>query len=75
LTFISEHRYRWPITVMCRVLDVSSQAFYQFVGRLASQRDPKQAAVMVHASYTHKRTRIKHLTIDPAKLVAGDTLP
>jgi predicted neuraminidase len=30
---------------------------------------------MVHASYTHKRTRIKHLTIDPAKLVAGDTLP
>jgi len=29
---------------------------------------------LVHATYTWKRTRVKHLVIDPAKLVAGEPL-
>ena len=29
---------------------------------------------MVHMSYTWKRQRVKHVVVDPAKLVAGDVL-
>ena len=45
MRFIGEHRDRWPVTVMCRVLDVSTAAFYQFVGRPASAIQVKQAEV------------------------------
>jgi len=58
LTFIGEHRDRWPITVMCRVLEVSTAAFYQFVGRPASaiktrQAEVTDAIVKIHSQKRH----------------------
>jgi putative transposase len=31
--FIKEHRRRWPVVLMCRVLRVSRNGFYDYVGR------------------------------------------
>ena len=31
--FIREHRVRWPVALMCRVLRVSRNGFYDFAGR------------------------------------------
>ncbi|WP_442505482.1 IS3 family transposase [Novipirellula sp. SH528] len=33
LAFIDKHRDRWPIAVLCRTLEVTRAAYYQFAGR------------------------------------------
>jgi hypothetical protein len=45
LQFIDRHRDHWPITVMCRVLDVSASAFYQFAGRPRSATEAKLVGI------------------------------
>lgn len=37
--FIRDHRQVWPVTVMCRVLDVSCSGFHAFLRRPPSRRD------------------------------------
>ena len=36
--FIEEHRPRWPVRLMCRVLDVSPGGYYDWRGRPPSRR-------------------------------------
>jgi len=45
LQFIDRHRDRWPVTVMCRVLDVTASAFYPFAVRSPSAAETRQAQI------------------------------
>lgn len=58
--FIQSHRRVWPITVQCRVLEVSVSGFHAPIARQASTtpcRYLSDAALLVHIKAVHNRTR------------------
>ena len=46
LSFIHEHRQRWPIAVQCRVLEVSAAAYYKSLGRTESDTSRKSKQII-----------------------------
>ena len=58
--FIRRHRQVWPITVQCRVLEVSVSGYHGHVPRQASEvsrHHPSDEALLVHIRAIHARTR------------------
>jgi len=58
--FIERHRQTWPITVQCRVLNVSVSGYHGRVtrrARNASRRHLSDAALLVHIKAIHSQTR------------------
>ena len=58
--FIARHRRVWPITVQCRVLEVSVSGYHEHVARRSSTRPCRHlsdAALLVHIRTIHARTR------------------
>jgi putative transposase len=45
--FVEAHRGRWPVRLMCRVLDVSPGGYYDWRGRPASSRTQRREALVV----------------------------
>ncbi|WP_345328554.1 IS3 family transposase [Novipirellula rosea] len=45
LTFIDKHRDQWPIAVLCRTLEVTRAAYYQFVGRNVTTTEKKETQI------------------------------
>ena len=43
--FIRDHRHRWPVTAMCRVLEVSASGFHAFMRRPPSAHDIEDEAL------------------------------
>ncbi len=57
--FIQRHRRVWPITVQCRVLEVSVAGYHEHVGRRASEapcRHLSDEALLVHIKALHAET-------------------
>jgi transposase InsO family protein len=58
--FIARHRRVWPITVQCRVLEVSVSGYHGHLVRRSSTRPCRHlsdAALLVHIRAIHARTR------------------
>ena len=58
--FIQRHRQRWPITVQCRVLDVSVSGYHEHVARQSSEaprRHLSDEALLVHIKAIHAQTK------------------
>lgn len=54
---MKEWRLQFPISVMCRVLDVSRGGFYDRVGRKLSRRAQEDERLKAAIKAAHKRTR------------------
>ena len=54
---MSENRARYPIAVMCRVLDVSSSGYYAWVKRRPSARTVTDAALIVEIRAAHAASK------------------
>jgi len=57
LKFISEHRKRWPISIMCRVLQVTRAAFYKWLSRVTSPTQQKQKQIVTEIKRIHSLPR------------------
>src|SRR5690606_19966059 len=58
--FIQRHRQRWPITVQCRVLEVSVSGYHGHVSRQASEapsRHLSDQVLLVHIKAVHAQTK------------------
>jgi putative transposase len=51
--FIEQHRKEWPVTVMCRVLEVSRSGFYAWRKRSASVRSQRQQELVSEMEQIH----------------------
>lgn len=56
-SFIEQHRLRWPIRVMCRVLQVGVSGFYDWRGRPDSARAVRRRALAQKIQRIHKDSR------------------
>ncbi len=54
---IARHRREYPLTLMCRVLDVAPSGFYDWQARGPSGRAQTDAALRVQIAATHARSR------------------
>ena len=55
--FIREHRRRWPVSVMCRVLRVSRTGFYAWRKRKPSRRSQRQRELLEKIRIVHRQNR------------------
>jgi putative transposase len=55
--FIADHREAYPITLMCRVLGVSSSGFYAWQKRPVSKRKRANQRLLAEIQAIHKRSR------------------
>jgi transposase InsO family protein len=53
--FIDEHRKRWPVRVMCRVLEVSAAGFYAWRKRPTSRRARSNAELLSEICRVHRK--------------------
>ena len=57
LKFIAKHRSRWPLTVLCRVLEVTRAAFYKWLKRTPNPTQQKQQQIVKEIKQIHARPR------------------
>lgn len=55
--FINEHRRRWPVVVMCRVLHVARSGFYAWHKREPSARQKRQEDLLTKIRQVHQHNR------------------
>ena len=55
--FIAAHRHRFAVTVMCRVLGVSSSGYYAAQQRQPSGRSQENQRLLVHMRLVHRASR------------------
>jgi len=55
--FVREHRRRWPVGVMCRVLKVSRGGFYGWCKRRPSRRSRREAELLVKIRKVYQDSR------------------
>lgn len=55
--FIADHREAYPITLMCRVLGVSTSGFYAWQGRPVCQRQQANQHLLAEIQAIHERSR------------------
>jgi putative transposase len=53
---VSDHRDRYPVRVMCRVLGVSSSGYYAWRGRALSRRALANAQVLAKIREIHEQS-------------------
>jgi putative transposase len=58
--FIQEHKDRWPVTVMCETLDVSSAGFYAWCSRPTSDQQKRRDALLVEIRSIHADVRQRY---------------
>ena len=59
LQFIAEHQHRWPIIVMCRVLEVTRAAFSKWLNRQPSATDQNQKQIVNEIKRIHALPRYR----------------
>jgi putative transposase len=55
--FIKRHREIWPVTVMCRVLQVSRSGFFGWQRRPVSRRDRRQRELIEKIKVVYQENR------------------
>jgi transposase InsO family protein len=55
--FVREHRRRWPVDLMCRVLKVSRSGYYGWRQRTPSRRARRTAELLTKIRRTHQENR------------------
>jgi putative transposase len=55
--FVKDHRRRWPVQVICRVLKVTRSGFYAWLTRKPSRRAVRQAALLAKIRAAHAQNR------------------
>lgn len=58
--FVQRHRHAWPVSVQCRVLQVSAAGYHAYLARQASdaqRRHLSDEALLVHIKALHAETR------------------
>ena len=55
--FIEEHQEVWPITIQCKVLEVSRSGFYAWRGREPSETELRRAALTEKIQEVHQASR------------------
>jgi putative transposase len=55
--FINEHRRRWPVGVICRVLKVSRSGFYRWRGRKPSARQIRRQELLDKIRIAHRQNQ------------------
>ena len=58
--FIEAHRGRWPVRLMCRVLDVSAGGYYGWRGRPQSDRSQRSDALVVAIKAIHAEVKARY---------------
>ena len=56
-SFIKEHRQRWPVAAICRVLKVSRSGFFAWLKRPASKRDRRRRELIEKIRVAHQENR------------------
>jgi putative transposase len=59
-SFIQQHKEVWPVTVMCDVLDVSTQGFYAWRSRPISAQQCRRDALLVHIRGVHGEVKERY---------------
>jgi putative transposase len=55
-----EHRWEFPLTVMCRVLEVSRSGYYAWLGRSESRRERANRGLLVKIRAVHRRSQKRY---------------
>lgn len=55
--FVKAHRCRWPVVVICRVLQVARSGFYAWLRRKPSPRQVRQQQLLVKIRLAHQHHR------------------
>lgn len=55
--FVKEHRHRWPVRVICRVLKVARSGFYAWLKRKPSRRQLSQQKLIEKIKIVHHENR------------------
>ena len=55
--FVRDHRKRWPVGVMCRVLQVSRSGFYAWRRRRPCARARRREQLLVRIRQVHRENR------------------
>jgi putative transposase len=56
-SFIKEHRQRWPVAAICRVLKVSRSGFFAWLKRPASKRQRRRQELIEKIRAAHRENR------------------
>jgi transposase InsO family protein len=73
-TFISQHETSWPVSLMCRVLDVSRSGYYAWKKRPQSKLSQRRARVTKRIQIVHAESRETYGSprVQRALLAMGD---
>jgi transposase InsO family protein len=52
-SFIEGHKSRWPVTLMCQVLSVSTSGFYAWLARPTSEQERRREAILAEIRVIH----------------------
>ena len=55
--FVKEHRKRWPVRLICRVLKVARSGFYAWLKRKPSARQVRQQKLIDKIKIVHQENR------------------
>jgi transposase InsO family protein len=58
--FVRDHRHRWPVTIICRVLQVTRSGFYEWLKRKPSARTLRQEQLLTKIRLTHAQCRERY---------------
>ena len=58
--FIHQHQDDWPVTIMCRTLGVSTQGYYTWRSRSASQQQQRRDALLVQIQAIHAEVKQRY---------------
>ncbi len=58
--FIDDHRYQWPVRVLCEALGVSAAGYYAWRERPASARQQRQDALLVEIRAIHAEFKARY---------------
>jgi putative transposase len=58
--FIHQHQNDWPVTIMCRTLGVSTQGYYTWRSRSASQQQQRRDALLTQVQSIHAEVKQRY---------------